>query len=656
MRFLVGLISVSNRGIFSQAAGYLLKCYCDLVPPEINKLLPDKLRSGVKPRLRSFTGYGEKQEIFEHFVLACEHGENKIKVSVESRLKNFVEHKARISEYNNRRSYLKSKNSGSLKVAIFTGISDNYDSIKLPATLNANIDYVLFSDRPVADTGVYRVRPMPYLDNDPTRTVRFVKTHPHLLLKDYDIAIWIDSNIMILGDMSPFIKEFINSGKAVGTNLHPYRNNIYEEAKACIKNKRDKPGLIKKQCKYYKRQKYAHDDLAETNMMMFDLRDERTGRLLDLWWSEMDRNSKRDQLSFNYCADSLEIDWHRLTERSACLRDRPEFALVKHDRGRGPAQKLINAFAPQVVDPYAGPCFADHRELRIEAQKKRNIDVIVCVHNALDDVKLCLNSVINKRRGENQKLILIDDGSDWDTADYLRQFANGKDWVALQRNQSAVGFTFAANQGLRASSGELAILLNSDTIVTDGWAEKMADALFSTPGAGIVGPMSNAASHQSLPNCESTGDQTAINPIPEGITAEDMNKHCERWTTLGLLPLVPLVHGFCIGIAREVINRIGLLDENGFPGGYGAENDYCFRATESGMQLVIAGHTYIFHAKSKSYAESKRVGLMRLGDKALQKKYGRERIGRAVSSMRNNPFLMKMRKQAAELYAETNAA
>jgi hypothetical protein len=47
---------------------------------------------------------------------------------------------------------------------------------------------------------------------------------------------------------------------------------------------------------------------------------------------------------------------------------------------------------------------------------------------------------------------------------------------------------------------------------------------------------------------------------------------------------------------------------------------------------------------------------MRLGDKALHKKYGRERIGRAVSSMQNNPFLMKMRKQAVELYAETNAA
>jgi hypothetical protein len=28
-----------------------------------------------------------------------------------------------------------------------------------------------------------------------------VKIHPHLLLPDYDIAIWIDAHIMILGNI-----------------------------------------------------------------------------------------------------------------------------------------------------------------------------------------------------------------------------------------------------------------------------------------------------------------------------------------------------------------------------------------------------------------------------------------------------------------------
>lgn len=53
-----------------------------------------------------------------------------------------------------------------------------------------------------------------------------------------------------------------------------------------------------------------------------------------------------------------------------------------------------------------------------------------------------------------------------------------------------------------------------------------------------------------------------------------------------------LVHGFCFGLIREVMNRVGLFYEDSFPNGYGEENDYCFRAADAGFSLVIATHTY----------------------------------------------------------------
>jgi GT2 family glycosyltransferase len=171
------------------------------------------------------------------------------------------------------------------------------------------------------------------------------------------------------------------------------------------------------------------------------------------------------------------------------------------------------------------------------------------------------------------------------------------------------------------------------------------------PRLGLVGPMSSAASHQSIPDHKSKNNQTAINKLPNGITEEDMNKYCEEWSAEMPQPLVPLVHGFCLGVTRQLINTIGLFDEDNFPRGYGEENDYCFRAMDAGFGAIIATDTYIFHEKSKSYTDSeKRIALMKRGSDKLRELHGDERVQRAIKTMQNNPALITMREKAAELY------
>lgn len=287
---------------------------------------------------------------------------------------------------------------------------------------------------------------------------------------------------------------------------------------------------------------------------------------------------------------------------------------------------------------------------RVASQKNTSVDVVVCVHNALEEVKRCLDSIARHRGNEKQKLIIVDDGSDKETAALLKSFVNQKKWASLVRHEKALGYTRAASAGMKASSAELVILLNSDTIVTDGWAEKMADALAQTPSAGIVGPLSNAASVQSIPDFRSSSDQTAINDLPKGYSIDDMNDFCEEHSPANILPRVPLVHGFCFGIKREVIEKIGVFDEKKFPDGYGEENDYCFRAANAGFGLVVATHTYVFHSKSKSFNNTRRVRLMEQGSKTLRQIYGERRVDDAVKSMVKNPLLIRMREAAQKLY------
>ena len=573
----------------------------------------------------------------------------KMDMSVARRLDRLDAYKWQIARYQQARTKKLSWLRRRKKIAIYTAICSGYDSIKLPNTLDSRFDYILFSDKPAPDTGVWQVRPITYYHQDAARRARYVKTHPHLLLDDYDIAIWIDAHIMILGDIYPMVASFLASKSPVGAVPHPGRTSVYEELEACIQRKIDDAETMREQIARYRAAGFDHSDLIETNLMMFCLPDERTRAFLDIWWREIDSHSKRDQLSVNYALEKAEIRWHRLTQRPQSARDHPQLVLVPHDAAAGAAQQLVDALQSPMVDPYAGPPYSEIREQRIAAQRHRRIDIVICVHNALDVVKQCLESVRRALRSDRQRLIIIDDGSGETTARYLTKFASSASWVELHRSENARGYATAANEGLVASTGELVILLNSDTIVTDGWAEKLADAVFSTPGAGIVGPMSNAASHQSIPEHRGTNTQTAINELPNGLTAEDLSRYCEQWTVAGVLPRVPLVHGFCFGVTREVIEQIGLFDDERFPRGYGEENDYCFRAADAGFSLVIATHTYVFHAKSGSYGDSERMALMKAATETFRSLYGRPRIERAVRAMQENPILAELRQNARRL-------
>ena len=536
------------------------------------------------------------------------------------------------------------------RFVIYTAMSGNCDSIRLPVTLSHAFDHILFTDSAVPDTGIWRIRPITYFGSDKTRSARFVKTHPHTLLGEYDVAIWIDSNVMILHDVEPIIKEFLSSGRALAAIPHPLRQSIYEEVIACIERKKDDKHLMQQQMDKYKKEAFSHCDLIESNFMIFDLRHEKLSSFLECWWREIDLHSRRDQLSLNYALHRSALDWHPLTERPDSIRNHRDFAFVPHDQGHGPSLKLVEALECETFDPYDGHSYSEVKDKRIASQRCRRIDIVVCVHNALEDVSRCLESVMNTRRGNQHKVILVDDGSEYATAKYLDSMATAGVNCELYRNSSAQGYTKAANLGLSISSGELVVLLNSDTIVTENWLEKLSDAVFSTPGAGIVGPLSNAASYQSIPEYQGSRGQTAINTLPANLGPADINEYCEKWTVEHILPIVPLVHGFCFGITRPVIERIGLFDDKNYPQAYGEENDYCFRATEAGFLLVVATHTFIYHVKSRSYSEEQRRPLAKAASQRLKETYGHYRVDRAQLSMAHNPILAKFRSHAREVF------
>ena len=270
--------------------------------------------------------------------------------------------------------------------------------------------------------------------------------------------------------------------------------------------------------------------------------------------------------------------------------------------------------------------------------------VIVCIHNALTEVHACLQSIGKYTNLRYHELILIDDGSDAPTQRLVIDYA-AKLGAKTIRNETARGYTKAANQGLHKAQGDYCVLLNSDTLVTPGWLDRLIRCATSHPGTACVGPLSNAASWQSIPDLTTESGEWQVNELPETIDLEEYARLIAMRSS-HLYPQVSFVNGFCYLITRESLKNLGYLDEESFPRGYGEEDDFSIRAQDAGWTLRIADDCYIYHAKSKSFTAKGRTEITATTKTALQTKHGTNKIRTLLKQIQHNEPLLIARTLA----------
>ncbi|MDN3522089.1 rhamnan synthesis F family protein [Halomonas ramblicola] len=548
--------------------------------------------------------------------------------------------------------YQKNKKNNN-KVVVFTALSGGYEELPRPQHLNPNYDYVAFCDEPMDSHGVWQLRPMEFWHPDKVRMARRIKTNPHVYLKDYDLAIWIDANVVIENDISQYVNEFISSSSCVAGIPHPIRNCVYHEAQSVMETKKDVADRVGRQIKKYRKEQYPeYNGLIETNLMMIKIDSPDARKFLDRWWSEICKFSHRDQLSVNYALWKESLDWYAIMKDRISLRDSFDFAYLGHGRNSGYVKSKDTGNPIEIRHPFE---HAKSNQIHTSPEiNKIGIDIIVCVHNALDEVKACLKSIVESRRNID-KLIVVDDCSEENTQAYLDEFLKQYSWATLHRNTGqAQGYCRAANKGMSLSKSKYFLLLNSDTVITRKAIENMLKVAEQSEKNGIVGPMSNAASLQSIPDIKNTATQTAVNVLPKNISVTEMNNLCERWAYPGIYPTVPLVHGFCQLIKKSVYEEIGGFDEQSFPEGYGEENDFCLRAADAGYDLKVSTNSFVFHKKSASYSNSeRRARLMKSGSEKLKKKHGEDRLAQSIKIMEGHFLLGRMREQANLFFSDS---
>ncbi|MCA9046109.1 MAG: glycosyltransferase, partial [Planctomycetaceae bacterium] len=213
--------------------------------------------------------------------------------------------------------------------------------------------------------------------------------------------------------------------------------------------------------------------------------------------------------------------------------------------------------------------------------------IVLVTFNQLHYTKQCLDS-IQMRTVAPYELIVVDNGSTDATVEYLRSRPD----VRLIENAENRGFPAAANQGIKAALGERVLLLNNDTLVTTGWLTRMLSALDADESIGLVGPLSNSVSGQQQIDV-AYDDLAQLDGFAWELGKQQLRQQVA----------VDRLVGFCLLFRRQLVDAIGLLDEQ-FGIGNFEDDDFCRRAQSVGKRCVIATDAFVHHFGSVTFRNS----------------------------------------------------
>ncbi len=218
------------------------------------------------------------------------------------------------------------------------------------------------------------------------------------------------------------------------------------------------------------------------------------------------------------------------------------------------------------------------------------VSIVALTFNGLKYTRQFIDSIKSYTKNKYE-LIIIDNCSTDGTIKYLEKLGNDNSNIKIIYNKQNEGFPKGINQGIKAASGKYIVVANNDIVVTKSWLERLIEVAESDEKIGLVGPISNAVSGVQLDKDAKYQDIEKMHAYARKVKKNNFGK------TLRF----PRVAFLCTLIKREVIDKIGGLDERFSPGNF-EDDDFCLRAQLAGYKTLIAQDVFIHHYGSKSFS------------------------------------------------------
>lgn len=253
-----------------------------------------------------------------------------------------------------------------------------------------------------------------------------------------------------------------------------------------------------------------------------------------------------------------------------------------------------------------------------------NLSIIIVNYNTKELLAKCLRSLFHwceeELKTQEYEVIVVDNGSSDGSVEYLEKFCSDRAVPChyIKNNQN-LGFAKANNIGIKAAGGENILLLNSDTEINSLAIQKTLKYLTEQGNLGNEGDLGVATCKILLsdgridPSCH-RGFPTPWNAFCYFLKLEKLfpklkffSGYHQYYKDLSSVHEVDAISGAFFMIRREVIENVGLLDEDYFM--YGEDLDWCYRIKTAGYRIMYNPSYSIIHHKKKSGREAGNIEL-----------------------------------------------
>ena len=229
------------------------------------------------------------------------------------------------------------------------------------------------------------------------------------------------------------------------------------------------------------------------------------------------------------------------------------------------------------------------------------VSVVIVSYNVSSYLDQALTTLREALEGITAEVFVVDNASADDSVTMVRR---KHPWVSLVENDRNLGFASANNQALARATGEFVLLLNPDTVLRRDTVATMISFFREHPEAGAAGCRVLNPDGSLQLACR-RGFPTPGVAFFKMVGLADLFPRSRTFGAYNmtyldpdLLTEVDAVSGSFLMVKKEVLDRIGYLDEDYFM--YGEDLDFCYRIKQAGWKIYYVPSTEIIHFKGES--------------------------------------------------------
>ena len=224
-----------------------------------------------------------------------------------------------------------------------------------------------------------------------------------------------------------------------------------------------------------------------------------------------------------------------------------------------------------------------------------DISIIIVTRNTRDLLQNCLESISKTIRNISYEIIVVDNASQDGSEAMLKE---KYPQVKLIQNKENRGFGAANNQALRIMNGRYALLLNSDTVLTENAVRELYNFMENHPEAAMsCGQLLNAdgSKQNSIASFPTLITLLANTPVleylfPKRYPSKRYNYEKPIEVDSGI--------GACLLVRKKAIDEAGMFDERYFF--FFEETDWAFRMKATGWKIFYVPSAFIYHFQGQS--------------------------------------------------------